>query len=209
MIQEKPTSLRILQPSKKNTLAPAFYILIGLILGIILSAVVVLFFLKAPSAPTVTEEQTATEEHTAAETLPQAQPAPVNPVTETSETAHAHQERLIEQNEEELTTAEDNDFVQPKESELSKLFTHAPALTAVPSGRLTATQHKTPAKKASPGKPVLLTQSGQSATAETSQGLPSAKHAPGGIKEKEPEVELPKASLQIKVTQKPFSLDES
>jgi len=201
MIQEKPTSLRILQPSKKNSLPPALYILIGFILGILLSGIAMLFLFRDSSAPAVVESSekafTQSNSSLAAHTA-HAESAPTLLVTQ----------EQIQATEEEPASANDNDFIQPKESELSKLFTPPPVTPTATPPRVSPFEHKAAEVKnlhtIPKTAPHLETKKRETAPANAkieaeSEIIP--------VKENEPE--LPKASLQIKVTQKPFSLDES
>lgn len=201
MIQEKPTSLRILQPSKKNSLSPALYILIGFILGILFSGIAMLFLFRDSSAPAVVESSekafTQSNSSLAAHTA-HAESAPTLLVTQ----------EQIQATEEELASANDNDFIQPKESELSKLFTPPPVTPTATPPRVSPFEHKAAEVKnlhtIPKTAPHLETKKRETAPANAkieaeSEIIP--------VKENEPE--LPKASLQIKVTQKPFSLDES
>lgn len=201
MIQEKPTSLRILQPSKKNSLSPALYILIGFILGILFSGIAMLFLFRDSSAPAVVESSekafTQSNSSLAAHTA-HAESAPTLLVTQ----------EQIQATEEELASANDNDFIQPKESELSKLFTPPPVTPTATPPRVSPFEHKAAEVKnlhtIPKTAPHLETKKRETAPANAkieaeSEIIP--------VKENEPE--LPKASLQIKVTQKPFSLDKS
>ena len=201
MIQEKPTSLRILQPSKKNSLPPALYILIGFILGILFSGIAMLFLFRDSSAPAVVESSekafTQSNSSLAAHTA-HAESAPTLLVTQ----------EQIQATEEEPASANDNDFIQPKESELSKLFTPPPVTPTATPPRVPPFEHKAAEVKnlhtIPKTAPHLETKKRETAPANAkieaeSEIIP--------VKENEPE--LPKASLQIKVTQKPFSLDES
>ncbi len=201
MIQEKPTSLRILQPSKKNSLSPALYILIGFILGILFSGIAMLFLFRDSSAPAVVESSekafTQSNSSLAAHTA-HAESAPTLLVTQ----------EQIQATEEEPASANDNDFIQPKESELSKLFTPPPVTPTATPPRVSPFEHKAAEVKnlhtIPKTAPHLETKKRETAPANAkieaeSEIIP--------VKENEPE--LPKASLQIKVTQKPSSLDES
>ncbi len=201
MIQEKPTSLRILQPSKKNSLSPALYILIGFILGILFSGIAMLFLFRDSSAPAVVESSekafTQSNSSLAAHTA-HAESAPTLLVTQ----------EQIQATEEEPASANDNDFIQPKESELSKLFTPPPVTPTATPPRVSPFEHKAAEVKnlhtIPKTAPHLETKKRETAPANAkieaeSEIIP--------VKENEPE--LPKASLQIKVTQKPFSLDGS
>lgn len=201
MIQEKPTSLRILQPSKKNSLPPALYILIGFILGILFSGIAMLFLFRDSSAPAVVESSekafTQSNSSLAAHTA-HAESAPTLLVTQ----------EQMQATEEEPASANDNDFIQPKESELSKLFTPPPVTPTATPPRVSPFEHKAAEVKnlhtIPKTAPHLETKKRETAPANAkieaeSEIIP--------VKENEPE--LPKASLQIKVTQKPFSLDES
>jgi len=201
MIQEKPTSLRILQPSKKNSLPPALYILIGFILGILFSGIAMLFLFRDSSAPAVVESSekafTQSNSSLAAHTA-HAESAPTLLVTQ----------EQMQATEEESASANDNDFIQPKESELSKLFTPPPVTPTATPPRVSPFEHKAAEVKnlhtIPKTAPHLETKKRETAPANAkieaeSEIIP--------VKENEPE--LPKASLQIKVTQKPFSLDKS
>jgi len=199
MIQEKPTSLRILQPS------PALYILIGFILGILFSGIAMLFLFRDSSAPAVVESSekafTQSNSSLAAHTA-HAESAPTLLVTQ----------EQIQATEEELASANDNDndndFIQPKESELSKLFTPPPVTPTATPPRVSPFEHKAAEVKnlhtIPKTAPHLETKKRETAPANAKI---EAKSEIIPVKENEPE--LPKASLQIKVTQKPFSLDES
>ncbi|MCK4086750.1 DUF4064 domain-containing protein [Acinetobacter radioresistens] len=201
MIQEKPTSLRILQPSKKNSLSPALYILIGFILGILFSGIAMLFLFRDSSAPAVVESSekafTQSNSSLAAHTA-HAESAPTLLVTQ----------EQIQATEEEPASANDNDFIQPKESELSKLFTPPPVTPTATPPRVSPFEHKAAEVKnlhtIPKTAPHLETKKRETAPANAKI---EAKSEIIPVKENEPE--LPKASLQIKVTQKPFSLDES
>ncbi len=203
MIQEKPTSLRILQPSKKNSLSPALYILIGFILGILFSGIAMLFLFRDSSAPAVVESSekafTQSNSSLAAHTA-HAGSAPTLLVTQ----------EQIQATEEEPASANDNDndFIQPKESELSKLFTPPPVTPTATPPRVSPFEHKAAEVKnlhtIPKTAPHLETKKRETAPANAKI---EAKSEIIPVKENEPE--LPKASLQIKVTQKPFSLDES
>ncbi len=201
MIQEKPTSLRILQPSKKNSLPPALYILIGFILGILFSGIAMLFLFRDSSAPAVVESSekafTQSNSSLAAHTA-HAESAPTLLVTQ----------EQIQATEEEPASANDNDFIQPKESELSKLFTPPPVTPTATPPRVSPFEHKAAEVKnlhtIPKTAPHLETKKRETAPANAKI---EAKSEIIPVKENEPE--LPKASLQIKVTQKPFSLDES
>lgn len=201
MIQEKPTSLRILQPSKKNSLSPALYILIGFILGILFSGIAMLFLFRDSSAPAVVESSekafTQSNSSLAAHTA-HAESAPTLLVTQ----------EQMQATEEEPASANDNDFIQPKESELSKLFTPPPVTPTATPPRVSPFEHKAAEVKnlhtIPKTAPHLETKKRETAPANAKI---EAKSEIIPVKENEPE--LPKASLQIKVTQKPFSLDES
>lgn len=201
MIQEKPTSLRILQPSKKNSLPPALYILIGFILGILFSGIAMLFLFRDSSAPAVVESSekafTQSNSSLAAHTA-HAESAPTLLVTQ----------EQIQATEEEPASANDNDFIQPKESELSKLFTPPPVTPTATPPRVSPFEHKAAEVKnlhtIPKTAPHLETKKRETAPANAKI---EAKSEIIPVKENEPE--LPKASLQIKVTQKPFSLDKS
>ncbi|EXB84280.1 MULTISPECIES: DUF4064 domain-containing protein [Acinetobacter] len=207
MIQEKPTSLRILQPSKKNSLSPALYILIGFILGILFSGIAMLFLFRDSSAPAVVESSekafTQSNSSLAAHTA-HAESAPTLLVTQ--EQIQATEEEPASANDNDNDN--DNDFIQPKESELSKLFTPPPVTPTATPPRVSPFEHKAAEVKnlhtIPKTAPHLETKKRETAPANAKI---EAKSEIIPVKENEPE--LPKASLQIKVTQKPFSLDES
>lgn len=192
MIQEKPTSLRILQSHKKKNIPPAIYLFIGFLSGIIFSLLFFLIFFKEQYADDIlkaryTEQDTELTNHSKPD-LPSSNIPTITP-HETNE------------------VAEDNNFTQPESNELNKFFQHATHPTAHPEQRVSpfanepnapqtaqTTIKKLPQQKHEPVPPIERFEK---------KSIPAQKTKPT-----EPEVEAPQATVQIKVTQKPFSVNE-
>ncbi|ENU92870.1 hypothetical protein F971_01857 [Acinetobacter vivianii] len=192
MSQERTTSLRILQTNKKKTLSPVIYLLIGFISGIILTTL--FFFMLSTgtgSSSEYIEPTQVVEENTTV--LPGAKQT-----TQTTEVAAPVQDESAE-------SEEDSNFTQPGSNDLNKFFqrTPPPAQTA---------QHASPfanepnAKAAQPVAPAK-------AAHPKSEAVPAKVVKPAAqpakvVAPKEPEAEAPDATVQIKVTQKPFAVNE-
>lgn len=132
MAQEKPTSLRILQTPKKKSVSPLLFSLVGFVTGVGVT-LIAFFIIFQPSINVATTSEQQTPHVLEAITT---DPAPHNasgshPATETG---HAHS--LSSSNE---TDESEATIQQPKESELSQLFSHTP--TGVAAQRNSSLEH--------------------------------------------------------------------
>ncbi|MDF2416834.1 hypothetical protein GWP85_04780 [Acinetobacter beijerinckii] len=202
MTQERTTSLRILQTNKKKTLSPVIYIMIGFISGIIFTSLIFFVFAMG-SNPTDTampqQEQIIEENPT---------------VLPNSKTPTQNKDEIATIQHETTEPVEENNIAQPGSNDLSKFFQRTPAAAApAPSAQQTSPFANEP--NAKPQQKVVPVKSPQ----EKNETVPvvtnktvkpvtpqPAKAAP--IKEPEAEVEAPEATVQIKVTQKPFAVNE-
>lgn len=196
MSQERTTSLRILQTNKKKTLSPVIYLLIGFISGIILTTL--FFFMLSTgtgSSSEYVEPTQVVEENTTV--LPGAKQT-----TQVTEAAAPVQYESTE-------SEEDSNFTQPGSNDLNKFFQRTPPPAAAPAQTV---QHASPfanephvraAQPAAPAKAPVAKSEAVPAKVVKPAAQP-AKAAPV----KEPEAEAPDATVQIKVTQKPFAVNE-
>lgn len=196
MSQERTTSLRILQTNKKKTLSPVIYLLIGFISGIILTTL--FFFMLSTgtgSSSEYVEPTQIVEENTTV--LPGAKQT-----TQVTEAAAPVQYESTE-------SEEDSNFTQPGSNDLNKFFQRTPPPAAAPAQTV---QHASPfanephvraAQPAAPAKAPVAKSEAVPAKVVKPTAQP-AKAAPV----KEPEAEAPDATVQIKVTQKPFAVNE-
>ncbi|EKU52481.1 hypothetical protein ACH8I4_05090 [Acinetobacter sp. ABJ_C3_5] len=196
MSQERTTSLRILQTNKKKTLSPVIYLLIGFISGIILTTL--FFFMLSTgtgSSSEYVEPTQVVEENTTV--LPGAKQT-----TQVTEAAAPVQYESTE-------SEEDSNFTQPGSNDLNKFFQRTPPPAAAPAQ---TAQHASPfanephvraAQPAAPAKAPVAKSEAVPAKVVKPAAQP-AKAAPV----KEPEAEAPDATVQIKVTQKPFAVNE-
>lgn len=196
MSQERTTSLRILQTNKKKTLSPVIYLLIGFISGIILTTL--FFFMLSTgtgSSSEYVEPTQVVEENTTV--LPGAKQT-----TQVTEAAAPVQYESTE-------SEEDSNFTQPGSNDLNKFFQRTPPPAAAPTQ---TAQHASPfanephvraAQPAAPAKAPVAKSEAVPAKVVKPAAQP-AKAAPV----KEPEAEAPDATVQIKVTQKPFAVNE-
>jgi len=197
MSQERTTSLRILQTNKKKTLSPVIYLLIGFISGILLTTL--FFFMLSTgtgsSSEYVEPTQVVEEQHTTV--LPGAKQT-----TQTTEVAAPVHYESTE-------SEEDSSFTQPGSNDLNKFFQRTPSPATAPAQ---TAQHPSPfanepnAKAAQPVAPAK-------AVHPKSEAVPAKVVKPAAppakvIAPKEPEAEAPDATVQIKVTQKPFAVNE-
>lgn len=101
MVQKKPKSLRILKSNKNASTSPIVYFIGGLLIGVVCSTLFYVYLLPLINTQEVTCTQAVTE------SVPVTHDTKQNTTTENSAEAE-----VITQ--------------QPKEAELSKIFTHAP-----------------------------------------------------------------------------------
>ena len=196
MSQERTTSLRILQTNKKKTLSPVIYLLIGFISGIILTTL--FFFMLSTgtgSSSEYVEPTQVVEENTTV--LPGAKQT-----TQTTEVAVPVQYESTE-------SEEDSNFTQPGSNDLNKFFQRTPPPAAAPAQ---TAQHASPfanEPNAKAAQPVALAKAAhpKSEAVPTKVVKPAAQPAKV-VAPKEPEAEAPDATVQIKVTQKPFAVNE-
>lgn len=204
MTQERATSLRILQTNKKKTLSPVIYILIGFISGVIFTSLIFFVFVMGSNSTDIAmpQQQQAIEENPT-----------VLPNAKATATAQNTDEVATIQHE---TTepVEENNIAQPGSNDLSKFFQRTPPATApAPSGQQVSPfanepNAKTPQKVAPVKSPQGKNEPAAAVTNKTVKPTSPqpAKAAP--TKEPEAEVEAPEATVQIKVTQKPFAVND-
>ncbi|RZF55669.1 hypothetical protein EXE30_02355 [Acinetobacter halotolerans] len=194
MIQERPTSLRILQTNKKKNLSPVIYLFIGFLSGIIFSLLIFFIFFKGQSHQEIQESQ-QTEELL---------PSPTN-VQQDSQNAQVIEYVPQESNESE----EDSNFTQPESSDLNKFFQHAvtpPVNTAQRASPFTSEQNT--GKTTHTTTPKLNNKNGQTPVSDKVNKITNQPTKTDTAKEVEPEAEAPQATVQINVTQRPFTVNE-
>lgn len=132
MAQEKPTSLRILQTPKKKSVSPLLFSLVGFVTGVGVT-LIAFFIIFQPSinVATTPEQQTP---HVLEATTTDSAPHAVSGSHAATETSHSHS--LSSSNE---TDESEATIQQPKESELSQLFSHTP--TGVAAQRNASLDH--------------------------------------------------------------------
>lgn len=207
MAQEKPTSIRVLQSNKKKPKSPVLYIVIGVIAGVFVS-ISLFLFLSQPNSP----ESTAIESKSTEEQV-------LN-----QDVVHSSDEQnqvAVSQDNETDSMSRDG-FEQPKDNELSNIFKpvpHKPVTTneqrvspfdeqltgekkvqVVPQLQTSAAKAVQPKIQSAQQKPVSNPQQQQVVQAKP---VVESK-APA---EPEPEVEPPKASVDIKITRSPFAVN--
>jgi hypothetical protein len=194
MIQERTTSLRILQTNKKKTLSPAIYLLIGFFSGILVTGLLFLIFFKGQSSQNI-EPAKMVEQDAAipADTKSNIKAEDIKPVRH-----------------ETTDTEEDTNIVQPESNDLNKFFqrtetkpTHAGQHTSpfANEPNAQAAHVTTPVKSLHTKKEVVA--------ATTTKESKSTTQPVKAIPVKEPEAETPDATVQIKVTQKPLAVNEA
>ncbi|NIE96052.1 hypothetical protein F3J02_06110 [Acinetobacter sp. Tr-809] len=201
MTQERATSIRILQSNKKKTLSPVIYLLIGFLSGIIFAALIFFLFAtdSSPSDTVAPQQEQALEDNNRVQTHSKV----TAQVSE--ETAAGHHETA--------ESVEDNNFTQPGSNDLNKFFQRtAPPAAPAPAGQHISPFANEPNAKAQQKVVPAKSQQGKSEpapaitnkTVKPAVAPQPAKAAPT----KEPEAEAPEATVQIKVTQKPFAVNE-
>lgn len=192
MIQERTTSLRLLQTTKKKTLSPVIYLLIGFFSGVLVTGLLFLIFFKGQSSQNI-EPAKMVEQDAAipADTKSNIKAEDIKPVRH-----------------ETTDTEEDTNIVQPESNDLNKFFqrtetkpTHAGQHTSpfANEPNAQAAHVTTPVKSAHPKKEVVATKKESKSTTQPVKAIPV----------KEAEAETPDATVQIKVTQKPLAVNEA
>ena len=192
MIQERTTSLRILQTTKKKTLSPAIYLFIGFFAGVLVTGLLFLIFFKGQSSQNI-EPAKMVEQDAAipADTKSNIKAEDIKPVRH-----------------ETTDTEEDTNIAQPESNDLNKFFqrtetkpTHAGQHTSpfANEPNVQAAHVTAPVKSVHPKKEVVATQKESKSTTQPVKAIPV----------KEPEAETPDATVQIKVTQKPLAVNEA
>ncbi|ENX13056.1 hypothetical protein F895_02784 [Acinetobacter sp. CIP 64.2] len=199
MTQERTTSLRILQTNKKKTLSPVIYLLIGFLSGIIFTSLIFFLFVtdsNTAEAVPLEQEQTVDENTNI-------QPHAKVPSHSSEEPMPVHHETA--------ESAEDNGFAQPGSNDLNKFFQRTPPPTApVRTGQQISPFANEPNSKAvqpsAPAKPIATKNELPTTNKVVKPASQPVKAA--SPKTVEPEAEAPDATVQIKVTQKPFAVNE-
>lgn len=197
MIQEKPTSLRLLQTNKKKSLSPIVYVLIGFISGIACTLLIgFVFFMTQQKSKTEVDNVQTEQEHSALPVETQKESSKEIAVTSTHDDA--------------MGAEEDNNLVQPGSNDLNKFFQHAPTVPTTQTEQRSSPFANEPNSKVT--HQPLVVKPPVSASRTTS---PQNNNASKPVKTNEPksqaaepEVEAPQATVQIKVTQKPFTVNE-
>lgn len=207
MAQEKPTSIRVLQSNKKKPKSPVLYIVIGVIAGVFVSISLFLFLSQPNSPESAVIESKSTEEQI---------------LNQDAVHSSDEQNQVVVSQDNETDSMSRDGFEQPKDNELSNIFKPVPhkavatneqrvspfdeqltgekKVQIVPqlqTGTAKATQPKI---QPTQQKPVSKPQQQQVAQAKP---VVESK-APA---EPEPEVEPPKASVDIKITRSPFAVN--
>ncbi|ENX63858.1 MULTISPECIES: hypothetical protein [Acinetobacter] len=204
MTQERATSLRILQTNKKKTLSPVIYLLIGFLSGVIFAALV--FFLLFVTDSSRTNTATTQPEQAVEENNP-AQAHNTKTTTQSSEETTASHHETAE-------SVEDNNFTQPGSNDLNKFFQRTPPAAApTPTGQHVSPFANEPNAKSTqvvaPTKPVSgKNEAVPAATNKVVKTAPQTTKTTAPAKTPEVEAEAPEATVQIKVTQKPFAVNE-
>lgn len=197
MIQEKPTSLRLLQTNKKKSLSPIVYVLIGFISGVACTLLIgFVFFMTQQKSKTEVDNVQTEQEHSALPVETQKESSKEIAVTLTHDDA--------------MGAEEDNNLVQPGSNDLNKFFQHAPTVPTTQTEQRSSPFANEPNSKVT--HQPLVVKPPVSASRTTS---PQNNNVPKPVKTNEPrsqatepEVEAPQATVQIKVTQKPFTVNE-
>lgn len=207
MAQEKPTSIRVLQSNKKKPKSPVLYIVIGVIAGVFVS-ISLFLFLSQPSSPESAEiESKSTEEQI---------------LNQDAVHSSDEQNQVAVSQDNETDSMSRDGFEQPKDNELSNIFKPVPhkavatneqrvspfdeqltgekKVQIVPQLQTGAAKAAQPKIQPAQQKPVSKPQQQQVAQAKP---VVESK-APA---EPEPEVEPPKASVDIKITRSPFAVN--
>lgn len=207
MAQEKPTSIRVLQSNKKKPKSPVLYIVIGVIAGVFVS-ISLFLFLSQPNSP----ESTAIESKSTEEQILN-QDAAVHSSDE--------QNQVVVSQDNETDSMSRDGFEQPKDNELSNIFKPAPhKAIATNEQRVSPFDEQLTGEKKVQVMPQLQTSipkttqpkvqpAQQKTVGKPQQQVVQAKpvvesKAPA---EPEPEVEPPKASVDIKITRSPFAVN--
>lgn len=197
MIQEKPTSLRLLQTNKKKSLSPIIYVLIGFISGVAFTLLIsFVFFMSQQKSNTEVNNVQTEQEH------------PVLPV----ETKNESSKEIVvtPTHDDAMGAEEDNNLVQPGSNDLNKFFQHAPAVPTAPTEQRSSPFANEPNSKVTHHPLVVKPPVSASRTTSPQNNNVSKPVQTNEPKSEasEPEVEAPQATVQIKVTQKPFTVNE-
>lgn len=200
MAQEKPTSIRILQSHKKSARSPFILVVVGFLAGILVSVLGFLLFTQ--------NSQHQFEDSPSSEAESPVSPTEYERSTLSTSQVSAHGIRSNQVLDPHLQTQqnheEDEVIQQPKDSDLSRLFKHAPATPAVP--------HRSPFETKSapiPAKPVT-THKVPSDPEKTPQNqthiamLPSEKGTT--VSKASEKIESPHATVEISITRQPFEV---
>ena len=196
MIQERTTSLRILQNNKKKTLSPVRYLLIGFVLGLLFAALIFFVFVANSSTPNAKVLQSV-DEHESIQTY--------SKEVLSNNDAHIDTDQTLQPSPETLESDEDNNFTQPGSNDLNKFFQRIPVAAPTPTG-----QQISPFANEPNAKPVS-TAASENMSQRHNKTTPKASHQPEKValpatkttraRRSEPDPETPAASLQITVTQ--------
>lgn len=207
MAQEKPTSIRVLQSNKKKPKSPVLYIVIGVIAGVFVS-ISLFLFLSQPNSP----ESAAIESKSTEEQI----------LNQDAVHSSDEQNQVVVSQDNEMDSMSRDGFEQPKDNELSNIFKPVPHKAVATNEQRVSPfdeqltgekkvqivpQLQTGTAKATQPK-IQLTQQKPVSKPQQQQVVQAKpvveRKAPA---EPEPEVEPPKASVDIKITRSPFAVN--
>ncbi|MHC0018887.1 hypothetical protein ACW2B4_14150 [Acinetobacter pittii] len=206
MAQEKPTSIRVLQSNKKKPKSPVLYIVIGVIAGVFVS-ISLFLFLSQPSSP----ESAAIESKSTEEQI----------LNQDAVDSSDEQNQVAVSQDDETDSMSRDGFEQPKDNELSNIFKPVPhKAVATNEQRVSPFDEQLTGEKKVHVAPKLQTGAAKTAQPKTQPAQqkpiskPQQKVVPAkpiveskAPAEPEPEVEPPKASVDIKITRSPFAVN--
>ncbi|EXE63021.1 hypothetical protein J580_0142 [Acinetobacter sp. 1542444] len=207
MAQEKPTSIRVLQSNKKKPKSPVLYIVIGVIAGVFVSISLFLFLSQPNSPDSAAIESKSTEEQI---------------LNQDAVHSSDEQNQVVVSQDNETDSMSRDGFEQPKDNELSNIFKPAPhKAVATNEQRVSPFDEQLTGEKKVQIVPQLQTGTAKATQPkiQPTQQKPVSKPQQQQVvqakpvveskapAEPEPEVEPPKASVDIKITRSPFAVN--
>ncbi len=207
MAQEKPTSIRVLQSNKKKPKSPVLYIVIGVIAGVFVS-ISLFLFLSQPNSP----ESAAIESKSTEEQI----------LNQDAVYSSDEQNQVVVSQDNETDSMSRDGFEQPKDNELSNIFKPVPhKAVATNEQRVSPFDEQLTGEKKVQIVPQLQTGTAKATQPkiQPTQQKPMSKPQQQQVvqakpvveskapAEPEPEVEPPKASVDIKITRSPFAVN--
>lgn len=205
MAQEKPTSIRVLQSNKKKPKSPVLYIVIGVIAGVFVSISLFLFLSQPNSPESAVIESKSTEEQI---------------LNQDAVHSSDEQNQVVVSQDNETDSMSRDGFEQPKDNELSNIFKPVPhKAVATNEQRVSPFDEQLTGEKKVQIVPQLTgTAKATQPKIQPTQQKPVSKPQQQVVQAKpvveskapaepEPEVEPPKASVDIKITRSPFAVN--